>query len=98
MIITVIATVITGRSLFHRIKNNTFNFNTILLKTTLTNFHFFRHGHGDPFAQGDAALVDDSAELPPNFESLNRTSATVRVGLSVSAWIMRATPPGPYAS
>ena len=36
--------------------------------------------------------------LPPYFDSLKRTSATVRVGLSVSAWIMSATPPGPYAS
>ena len=36
--------------------------------------------------------------LPPPRDSLARISATVRVALSVSAWIMMATPPGPYAS
>jgi hypothetical protein len=36
--------------------------------------------------------------LPPARDNLKRTSATVRVALSVSAWIIRATPPGAKAS
>ena len=48
-----------------------------------------------PFRSNMNATEFVAPKLPPRRDSLARTSATVRVGLSVSAAIMMATPPGP---